>query len=59
MNDIDKAKNIQRLSEASMMPIKFIGGNRNVLICVCHKLKPNVSSNSSKDKIDDEFVLFE
>ena len=51
--------NIQRLSDASMRPIVFIGAIKNVLNFVSHKRKPNASNNSSKDKIDDDvFVWF-
>ncbi len=51
--------NIHRLRDASMRPIKFIGAKKNVLNFVSHKRKPNASSNSSKDKTnDDVFVWF-
>jgi len=46
----DGRKNIQRLNEQQIMPIRLIGGRMNVFITVCHVSKPNCASNSSRER---------
>ena len=55
----DGRKKIQRLNEQKMMPRKLIGGKMNVFSIVCHCSKPNLSSNSFRDRSEADVVTFE
>ncbi len=55
----DGRKKIQRLNEQKMRPRKLMGGRMNVFVTVCHCSKPNLSSNSFRERCEADIVSFE